>query len=99
MARGLQILTPRLVNPAEIEMGKRVRFVSWGEQRALKPTHAGVRITFGQEITANVVVGISESFVDPNSFQTFFDGFVVSILKTVNPAQEGMCFRRRINFD
>ena len=99
MSGGFEILLPRFVNPAEVKMRKRVRLVTRRIERPLEPAHAAVGIALGQQITANIVVRISERLVDANRFQTLFDRLVVAILKTINPAKKRVRFGGRIGFD
>ena len=95
----LQILFPSFVNPAKVEMRESVGFITRRVERAFEPANAAVRIALRQQITTDIVVGISQCFIDANCLQAFCDRFVVAVLKTVNPAQERMRFGRWISLN
>src|ERR1041385_3639093 len=97
--RRIQILFARLVNTAEIKVGKGVRLIARRIQGTFEPAHAAVRITFSQQVAANVVVRIPKCLVHPNSFQTFRDRFVIAILKTINPTEKSVGLGGGISFD
>src|SRR5918999_1796374 len=90
MARRFEKFPALFVNRREIKMRVRARLVTRGVDRLPKPAHAIVIISFGDQITADVVVGISETRIDCDRRQTFGNGAVILALKTVGPAQKGV---------
>src|ERR1044072_159543 len=80
-------------------MRKGVGLITWRIKRAFEPAHTAVGIAFRQQITANVVVGISQRLIDADRLQTFFDRLIVAILKAINPTEKGMGLGGRISFD
>src|ERR1700752_2549907 len=99
MPCGFKKLFSRFVNPTQIEVRKSVRLITRRKQRPLEPTHRAVRIALSQQVTPNIVVRIAERFVDTNRLQTFVDCFVVTVLKTVNPAEKRVRFGGRVSLD
>src|SRR6266699_4805574 len=99
MPRRFEIAVASFINSSEIEVRKRVRIITRRQQRPLEPAHATVSITLGEKITADVVVGIAESFVDLNCCETFGNRLVITFLKAVDPTQERVRFGRRIGFN
>lgn len=41
----LDVLPPRFINAAEVEVWKRVRFITWRKERPLKPANTTVSVT------------------------------------------------------
>src|SRR5688572_27184773 len=94
-----QILATRFVNPAEVEMRKSIRLITWCIERPLKPAYAAVRIAFRQQVTTDIVVRIPQCLIDANCFKTLFNCFVVAILETINPAEKRMRLGGWVGFD
>src|SRR5687767_14605638 len=88
----LDIFPARFINAAQVEMWKCVGFITRRIQRAFEPANAAVSIAFGQKIASDVIVRVSQSFIDANCFQTFFYGLVIAVLKAINPTEKGMRF-------
>src|ERR1700682_2442093 len=85
MLHSFQRPLTNLLHSAEIEVGKGVGLVTRRQQRSLEPAHAAVRIAFGQKITADIVVGIPQRFIDANRLEALGNSFVVTTLKAVHP--------------
>src|SRR4029078_11053071 len=70
---GFEIFLASFVSAAEVEMGKGVGFITRRIEGAFEPAHAAVGVAFGQQIAANIVVRVSQRFIDTNRFQTFLN--------------------------
>src|SRR5262245_49440849 len=86
-------------NGREIEMRVTAGFVTDSLHGQVEPADAAVKVTLGDKIAADVVIGIAETGIDRDRGQTFGDGFVITLLKTIRPAEEGVGFGGRERCD
>jgi hypothetical protein len=86
------------IDASKIEMRVVAGFVARSFDRALQPDDRFVVFLERNQICADVVVGIAEIGIDFDSALALFDCVLHFSLKVIRPAQKGVRFRGRMNF-
>src|SRR5262249_38515437 len=89
----------RFIHTAEIHVRVAVTFISRGLQGSFEPRNCVVVFTFHDQVRTDVVVWITESWIDFDGLLAFRDRVIDTSHPTVCPTKKRMCLRSRISCD
>src|SRR5438105_3530615 len=87
------------VDAPQIEVRIEVTLVTLGFERAFEPRDRATKIALLNQVSADVVVGITKLRVYLNGLVALCDSFIKPPLITHRPATKSVSFGRRPNFD